>query len=146
MKKLFGKVVALAFIVMCVVSMFSVSATAASKTTLKKTLTGKKWSNKVQDPVMEYSTKYTFTFKKNGTVVLKGWRNKDCGTYKITGKKTAKLTFKKLYVDAPGEGWSRLDGGSYTATIKLDKKNRIKVKFKNATETNAVDGYYYSRR
>lgn len=146
MKKSIRKAAALVMIAMCVTSMFSVPVSAASRTQMKKTLIGKKWSNKVQDPVMEYSSKYTFTFRKNGTVILKGWRNKDCGTYKITGKKTARLTFKKLYTDAPGEGWTRLEGASYTATLKLDKKNRIKVKFKNATETNAVDGYYYGRR
>ena len=115
----------------------------------KKYLTSKKWSNMVSDPSMEFSSKYTFTFKKNGAVVLSGWRNKDYGTYKITGKKTAKLTFKKMYISFPGEGLTRVYGKKYTATIKIDKrKNRFRVqfKFKDIPTNNAKNGYYYGKK
>ena len=97
-------------LLICAAMILPVTANAAFKSQTKKLLTSKKWSNKVDDPIMAYSSKYTFQFKKNGTVVLKGWRNKDYGTYKVTGKNTAKLTFTKLYIDAPGEGWSRAGG------------------------------------
>lgn len=93
-------------LLICAAMLLPVPANAASKSQTKKLLIAKKWSNKVDDPIMAYSSKYTFQFKKNGTVVLKGWRNKDYGTYKVTGNNTAKLTFKKLYMSAPGEGWS----------------------------------------
>ena len=102
----------------------------------------KTWSNKVDDPVMKFSSKYTFKFKKNGTVVLKGYRNKDIGTYKITGKNKVCLTFKKLYINAPGERWARIKG-KYTATITIKSKKRFKAKFKNATESNVENGYFY---
>lgn len=129
-------------LLVCVAMLFPVSVNAASKSQTKKLLISKRWSNKVDDPIMEFSSKYTFQFKKNGSVVLKGWRNKDYGTYKITGKNTAKLTFKKLYISAPGEGWEKADG-KYTATIRFVSKKRFKAKFKGADQSNVTNGYFY---
>lgn len=129
-------------LLICVAMLLPVPANAASKSQTKKLLIAKKWSNKVDDPIMAYSSKYTFQFKKNGTVVLKGWRNKDYGTYKVTGNNTTKLTFKKLYMSVPGEGWSRA-GGKYTATIKLAGKKKFKAKFKGADQSNVTNGYFY---
>ena len=59
-------------LLICVAMLLPVPANAASKSQTKKLLIAKKWSNKVDDPIMAYSSKYTFQFKKNGTVVLKG--------------------------------------------------------------------------
>ena len=118
-------------LLICAAMILPVSVNAASKSQTKKLLIAK-----------AYSSKYTFQFKKNGTVVLKGWRNKDYGTYKVTGNNTAKLTFKKLYMSAPGEGWSRA-GGKYTATIKLAGKKKFKAKFKGADQSNVTNGYFY---
>lgn len=129
-------------LLICAAMLFPVSVNAASRSQTKKLLTSKKWSNKVDDPIMAYSSKYTFQFKKNGSVVLKGWRNKDYGTYKITGNNTAKLTFKKLYISAPGEGWEKADG-KYTATIRFAGKKRFKAKFKGADQSNVTNGYFY---
>lgn len=129
-------------LLLCAVIIIPNTAKAASKAQTKKWLISKIWSNKVDDPAMEFSSKYTFKFKKNGAVVLKGYRNKDIGTYKIMGKNKVRITFKKLYIDAPGEGWGRIKG-KYTATITIKSKKRFKAKFKNATESNVVDGYFY---
>ena len=73
----------------CLISVsFYTPANAAAKKVTKKTLSGTTWKNKVSDPTMEFSSQYTFKFKSNGKVQLRGWRNKDTGTYKIIkGKK-----------------------------------------------------------
>ncbi|MDY2921463.1 MAG: hypothetical protein SOT18_01315 [Eubacterium sp.] len=140
------KILSLSLITMlflsCAATIFPSTTKAASKAQTKKWLISKTWSNKVDDPLMEFSSKYTFKFKKNGTVVLRGYRNKDIGTYKMTGKNKAKLTFKKLYINTPGEGWGRLNG-KYTATITIKNKKRFRAKFKNATESNVTNGYFY---
>lgn len=141
MMKNYKRFIAL-FLLLGVAVIFPISADAASKSQTKALLTSKKWSNKIDDPTMEFSSKYTFQFKKNGTVSLKGWRNKDSGTYKVTGNNTAKLTFKKLYIDAPGEGWIRSQG-KYTATIKFAGTKKFKAKFKGADQSNVTNGYFY---
>ena len=111
----------------------------------KKALSGTTWKNKVSDPTMEFSSQYTFKFKSNGKVQLRGWRNKDTGTYKIIKGKKIKATFTSLYCDFPGSGWEKVNG-RYTATLTVDlSKRRLKCKFNGLTDSNAQDGYYYRR-
>lgn len=94
---------------------------------------------------MEFSSQYTFKFKSNGKVQLRGWRNKDTGTYKIIKGKKIKATFTSLYCDFPGSGWENVNG-RYTATLTVDlSKRRLKCKFNGLTDSNAQDGYYYRR-
>lgn len=99
-----------------------------------------------------YSSQYTFTFDKKGNVVLKGYRNKDYGTYKYINKNTIKATFTKNYFDYPAGafgsrgGYQRIKNYKYTARIYL-KANSIYVKFDKTfhkeANSNAEDGYYY---
>lgn len=99
----------------------------------------------------EYSSQYRFTFDKKGNVVLKGYRNKDYGTYKYINKNTIKATFTKNYTDMPADdpgcsgGYQRIKNYKYTALIYL-KGDSIYVKFDKTFHkkyySNAVDGYY----
>ena len=141
-KKLLIANIAGIFLLLCTVMIFSNTAQAASKAQIKKWLTSKTWSNKVEDPIMEFSTKYTFRFKKDGTVRLMGHRNKDFGTYKVIGKNKNRITFNKLYYDLEGQGWRKYNG-KYTATIKITGKNRFKAKFKNVEYSSVQNGYFY---
>ena len=76
---------------------------------------------------------------------MRGWRNKDTGTYKIIKGKKIKATFTSLYCDFPGSGWEKVNG-RYTATLTVDlSKRRLKCKFNGLTDSNAQDGYYYRR-
>ena len=54
-KKLLIANIAGIFLLLCTVMIFSNTAQAASKAQIKKWLTSKTWSNKVEDPVMEYN-------------------------------------------------------------------------------------------
>ena len=51
-------------LLICVAMLLPVPANAASKSQTKKLLIAKKWSNKVDDPIMAYSSKYTFQLRK----------------------------------------------------------------------------------
>lgn len=140
------KTVTSLLLAICLISVsFYTPANAAAKKVTKKTLSGTTWKNKVSDPTMEFSSQYTFKFKSNGKVQLRGWRNKDTGTYKIIKGKKIKATFTSLYCDFPGSGWEKVNG-RYTATLTVDlSKRRLKCKFNGLTDSNAQDGYYYRR-
>ena len=93
----------------------------------------------------QYALAYKTTFKKNGTVVQKGYRNKDLGKYKISkdGKKVI-ATYNKCYYDYPGYGFKKIKGYKYTVTYRMKDKHTLYAKYsKKATETNAGSGYLY---
>ena len=134
----------------CLISVsFYTPANAAAKKVTKKALSGTTWKNKVSDPTMEFSSQSSYPDRypprSNGKVQLRGWRNKDTGTYKIIKGKKIKATFTSLYCDFPGSGWEKVNG-RYTATLTVDlSKRRLKCKFNGLTDSNAQDGYYYRR-
>lgn len=73
-----------------------------------------------------WASNYHTIFYKDGTVEHVGYRNKDIGTYKITGDNTIKANFDE-YIAWAGEDYAYI--GSYTVTYTYDsKKETLKQK------------------
>ena len=63
---------------------------------------------------------YETIFSPDGRVAQYGWRNRDCGTYEMTGENTAVATFRENWFDSPGYGYEKLEGLCYTVTYTYD--------------------------
>lgn len=63
---------------------------------------------------------YETIFSPDGRVAQYGWRNRDCGTYEMTGENTAVATFCENWFDSPGYGYEKLEGLCYTVTYTYD--------------------------
>ena len=95
-----------------------------------------------------WSNTYTTTFNADGTVTSEGWRNKDAGTYEVTGPTTIKATFNSNQRDVPGYGFQTTEGYSYTVTYEYDAGSNTLYAtydstFKQECRSNANDGYLH---
>jgi len=92
-----------------------------------------------------WAEKYRTTFRKDGTVIQTGYRNKDIGTYKISkDKKKVVATFRKCYFDTPGKGYERINNYKYKVTYRLKSKKKLYAQYSSkAIHTNASSGYFF---
>ena len=105
------------------------------------------WYSDMFDEENNWSQSYKTTFHEDGTVEHAGWRNRDKGTYEISGDKTHIIAyFNENYLDMPGQGYMMQNGYEYTATYWIDG-NKLMVTFSDEFYdkmiSNAMEGTLY---
>lgn len=98
------------------------------------------WLTEGYDVNENWAVSYKIELSDDGKATCEGWRNKDTGTYEMTGDDKVLITFDKCETDSPGEGWVPVEGFKYTVEMIINGDDaRIKV---NAPDviSNLVDG------
>ena len=94
-----------------------------------------KWYTEDYDEDANWALSYVIELKKDGTATCKGYRNRDTGTYKVTGPDKVLITFDFCETDEPDAGWVAAEGYSYTVEMTIDGDDaEIKV---NAPGSNS---------
>lgn len=80
------------------------------------------WYTEDYDVDSNWAGSYMIELTPDGKASCTGWRNKDTGTYEVTGDDKALITFDHCETDNPGEGFQPVDNFKYTIemTIKGD--------------------------
>lgn len=98
------------------------------------------WLTEGYDVNENWAVSYKIELSDDGKATCEGWRNKDTGTYEMTGDDKVLITFDKCETDSPGEGWVPVEGFKYTVEMIINGDDaRIKD---NAPDviSNLVDG------
>lgn len=77
------------------------------------------WYTDGYDEENDWASSYKIELSDDGKASCTGWRNKDTGTYKITGADKVLITFDKCEMDSPGEGFAPVEGFTYTIEMSL---------------------------
>ena len=92
------------------------------------------WYTEGFDEENNWAGSYKIDLSADGKATCEGWRNKDSGTYEVTGDNRILITFDKCETDSPGEGFVPVEGFKYTiemtitgddAQIKIDAPDVI---------------------
>lgn len=109
------------------------------------TLASGLWYTEDYDEYNNWATSYRLDLGRDGIASCFGYRNKDIGTYKITGENTVLITFDHCEIDAPGEGWIPVDGFVYTIEMTIDGDDAaIKIDAPDVI-TNLTDGVVHRK-
>lgn len=98
------------------------------------------WYTDGYDVDSNWAGSYRIELTSDGKASCTGWRNKDTGTFEITGDDKVLITLDKCETDSPGEGFVPVEGFKYTIemTVKGDDAN-IKIKAPDVI-SNLEDG------
>ncbi len=93
------------------------------------------WFTDGYDEIENWAESYYIILNNDGSALCTGWRNKDTGTYEITGPGKVLITFDHCECDDPEVGgWTQVNGFKYTidmeysgndATIKINAPDVI---------------------
>lgn len=98
------------------------------------------WYTDEYDETMNWACSYKIELTEDGNATCNGWRNKDSGTYEMTGDNKAVITFDKCEIDSPGEGWVPVKGFVYKIYMTIDgDEAEIKIDAPDVI-SNLVDG------
>lgn len=80
------------------------------------------WYTDGYDEEANWAGSYKIELSADGKATCEGWRNKDSGTFEVTGDDKVLITFDQCETDSPGEGFVPVEGFVYTIemTIKGD--------------------------
>ena len=98
------------------------------------------WLTEGYDVNENWAVSYKIELSDDGKATCEGWRNKDSGTYEVTGDNKVLITFDKCETDSPGEGWVPVEGFVYTIEMTINENDaQIKI---NAPDviSNLSDG------
>lgn len=97
--------------------------TLSAASTTKKAIEGSWTSYTGNDPIMEYSSKYTLVFNSDGTVSCKGYKNNHSGNYEVESDGTIVCSFTKCIDSFPPNGPTEIQG--YTAKFVLNSDGTL---------------------
>ena len=79
-----------------------------------------RWFTQFYDERSNWSDSYIIKLDENGNAVCTGYRDNDSGTYEQVSYDTFIITFSNCLRDEPGEGWTVMDGYSYTVKMVIN--------------------------
>lgn len=78
------------------------------------------WYTQDYDEESNWAGSYKIELKPDGKASCTGWRNKDTGTYEITGDNEALITFDHCEKDDPDAGFRLVEGFKYTIKMTIN--------------------------
>ena len=78
------------------------------------------WYTEGYDEEANWAMSYKIELTNDGKATCTGWRNKDTGTYEISGSNKALITFDHCETDEAGEGFKVVDGFKYTIEMTIN--------------------------
>lgn len=86
------------------------------------------WYTDGYDEESNWAMSYKIELSDDGKASCVGWRNKDTGTYEITGNNKVLITFDHCETDEVGEGFKTVDGFRYTVEMSINGNDaQIKI-------------------
>lgn len=77
------------------------------------------WYTDGYDTETNWDSSYKIELTADGKASCEGWRNKDTGTFEVTGDDKVLITFDKCETDSPGEGFVPVEGFVYTVEMTI---------------------------